>query len=44
MLYPSFKLQMKGKDVRDSTGHSYAKTIFFNVFSSVKSIPILFFW
>lgn len=41
MLDPSFKLQMKGKDVCGSIGHSYA--ISFHLFPSVKSIPVLFF-
>lgn len=40
MLYPSFKLQMKGRDVCDSIGHSYA--VSFHLFPSVKSIPVLF--
>lgn len=40
MLYPSSKLQMKGRDVCDSIGHSHA--VSFHLFPSVKSIPVLF--
>lgn len=39
-LNPSFKLQMKGKDVCASTGHSY--TISLHLSPTVKSIPVLF--